>query len=406
MSFRGLKIVMSVIVAAAIAAIAQGNIDGGLGKPLFKNQLAFSPSRESGKTDVDILLSIPLSGLQFVKHRPVYRARFDVLIALYDGDALVSKLYRRDSIEVDSYSETNSARSVSPEPYSLESIEPREYRLSISIVDRESKETSSKSAQIVVPMFAVDSLPVFGSLILLEGDPLRPYIQDSYPLGDSIHFTTTIAVPKGLRPIVAFGIEGDDGLLFSDTIGAVDTTADLRLAAPIPPKPSSFRLFVVAEVEGRTLAKIEKRIALASGRYSHFASDKEELVEQLALIEDGSELRPIEKALRDEPERVDSLVELFWAKKDPTPNTELNELREEFYRRIAIANERFRGIKKGWRTDMGKVYILHGEPDDIDRHPFDMEHAAYEIWYYFDPRMTFFFEDRHGTGDYQLVGQE
>ena len=55
---------------------------------------------------------------------------------------------------------------------------------------------------------------------------------------------------------------------------------------------------------------------------------------------------------------------------------------------------------------MGGIFILYGEPDDIDKHPFDLGYTAYEIWYYFNPKMTFYFEDRHGIGNYELVRQE
>ncbi|MCK5833012.1 GWxTD domain-containing protein [bacterium] len=150
----------------------------------------------------------------------------------------------------------------------------------------------------------------------------------------------------------------------------------------------------------------KKDILVATLRYKNYAKDNEELVAQLSLIERGSELKSIRKALEDTPEIVDSLIELFWAVKDPTPNTKLNEFREEFYRRIAIANIRFRSSRTGWKSDRGRIYIIYGEPNDTESHPFDLDNRAYEIWYYYSPKRTFYFEDRWGDGTYELVRQE
>jgi GWxTD domain-containing protein len=65
----------------------------------------------------------------------------------------------------------------------------------------------------------------------------------------------------------------------------------------------------------------------------------------------------------------DNFVEAFWRRRDPTPDTEENEFKEEHYRRIAYADERFGAGVRGAKTDRGRVYILHGPPDSIDAHP-------------------------------------
>lgn len=64
-----------------------------------------------------------------------------------------------------------------------------------------------------------------------------------------------------------------------------------------------------------------------------------------------------------------SFVEQFWLRRDPTPDTEENEFKEEHYGRIAYANERFASGIPGWKTDRGMIYIKFGPPDEIDSHP-------------------------------------
>jgi GWxTD domain-containing protein len=68
-------------------------------------------------------------------------------------------------------------------------------------------------------------------------------------------------------------------------------------------------------------------------------------------------------------EAREQFIENFWLRRDPTPDTIENEFREEHYRRIAYANERFASGIPGWKTDRGRIYIVYGPPDEIDDHP-------------------------------------
>jgi GWxTD domain-containing protein len=73
------------------------------------------------------------------------------------------------------------------------------------------------------------------------------------------------------------------------------------------------------------------------------------------------------KLLSTDEER-DQFIEQFWLRRDPTPDTEENEFREEHYRRIQYANEHYAAGIPGWRTDRGRIYIVWGAPDEIESH--------------------------------------
>lgn len=62
-------------------------------------------------------------------------------------------------------------------------------------------------------------------------------------------------------------------------------------------------------------------------------------------------------------------IEQFWIRRDPSPDSILNENRNEHYRRIAYSNERFFSGRPGWMTDRGRIYITFGPPDQIESHP-------------------------------------
>jgi GWxTD domain-containing protein len=74
------------------------------------------------------------------------------------------------------------------------------------------------------------------------------------------------------------------------------------------------------------------------------------------------------KHLQTDEER-EQFVEQFWKRRDPTPDTEENEYKEELYRRIAYSNEHYASGIPGWKTDRGMIYIKYGPPDEIDSHP-------------------------------------
>ncbi len=82
----------------------------------------------------------------------------------------------------------------------------------------------------------------------------------------------------------------------------------------------------------------------------------------------SDEERKAFKQLSNDEER-DQFIEAFWQRRDPTPDTEENEFKEEHYRRIEYANEHFAAGIPGWKADRGRIYIMYGPADEIDSHP-------------------------------------
>src|SRR6185436_8513902 len=74
------------------------------------------------------------------------------------------------------------------------------------------------------------------------------------------------------------------------------------------------------------------------------------------------------KKLETDDER-ERFIEEFWRRRDPDPDTDENEYREEYYERIAYANEHFASGIPGWKTDRGRIWIMYGKPDETETHP-------------------------------------
>jgi len=91
------------------------------------------------------------------------------------------------------------------------------------------------------------------------------------------------------------------------------------------------------------------------------------LKEDAALIITPAEREAFEK-LKTNDER-EKFIAIFWSHRDPTPDTEENEYRDQHYERIAYANEHFASGVPGSMTDRGRIYIKFGKPDEIEAHP-------------------------------------
>ena len=106
----------------------------------------------------------------------------------------------------------------------------------------------------------------------------------------------------------------------------------------------------------------------------------------------------------------DLFIEGFWRHRDPTPETEKNEFRDEHYRRLAYANRHYRGQGlPGWKTDRGKVYIIFGEPQTQRSYLGTSSVYPAEVWSYqgisipgIPQEFDLLFFQRNGMGDFVL----
>jgi len=128
----------------------------------------------------------------------------------------------------------------------------------------------------------------------------------------------------------------------------------------------------------------------------------EDFYEEARLIMTGEE-RKIFNHLPDKESREEFIHE-FWKKRDPTPETEENEFKEEFYERIEYANERFKEGIAGWKTDRGRIYIHFGFPDKIEHMPMTNypDVRGYLLWVYYRYNFAVEFIDKRGDNSYEL----
>ena len=98
----------------------------------------------------------------------------------------------------------------------------------------------------------------------------------------------------------------------------------------------------------------------------------------------------------------------FWEVRDPTPGAEGNEFRDEFYRLLMYANERYSAQRvEGWETDRGNTLLRYGRPANVESNMYERGRNPYEIWKYNnipgEGQAEFIFADLDGFGDFELI---
>src|SRR5579863_1887683 len=143
-------------------------------------------------------------------------------------------------------------------------------------------------------------------------------------------------------------------------------------AAPAQPQPDQAKAQPAADQSGDPLKRPidEKRRKQNAKSYNKEIMSKEQknwLDKDVRWIITDDERKAFMQLSNNE-ER-DKFIEAFWDRRNPNPDSEDNEFKDEHYRRIEYANEHFAAGMPGWMTDRGRIYIIYGPPDEIDAHP-------------------------------------
>jgi GWxTD domain-containing protein len=173
------------------------------------------------------------------------------------------------------------------------------------------------------------------------------------------------------------------------------------------------------ETIAKPLTEKEKRKQEEKLRKELMGPYRKWLTEDVGYIITDEE-RQAFKRMETDDERQ-SFIENFWLRRDPSPDTAENEYKEEHYRRIAYANERFASGIPGWKADRGRIYITFGPPAEIESHPSGGSYQRpyeegggqtstfpFEIWRYryiegIGNDVMIEFVDKTMTGEYRMT---
>ncbi len=377
----------------------------------YAEPLVFYPY-DSAAGRLDLYIELPLENLQFKRNNASedFEAsiEYNVTIKNSNGEPVISQTYTQTLSTTKTEQKNITEKSAS----SLKNyyLAPGNYKLTFAFRDRNSNKEKSKEYDIKVRNPLTDNL-IFSDILLLSeytdspetGKEIVPLITSnvgmlgSFYLFYEIRYRGSDTITKNLK------------LNFYDDKGAAVFDTTVRCAI----KPGSSN--VVTKITNDKYYIGNYRVDITDGteilahklfyyRWSDMPvniRDLDKAIDQLMYIAESDDISFINKGKTKE-ERLRRFLK-FWKDKDPTPNTPKNELMNVYYSRVNTATERYTHFVEGWKTDMGMVYIILGNPSNIDRHPFESDSKPYEIWTYYDINRQFIFVDDTGFGDYRLI---
>ena len=156
---------------------------------------------------------------------------------------------------------------------------------------------------------------------------------------------------------------------------------------------------IILEQNGKS---VEKKVAFSTYKpgVSNFVYNIDIALKQMKYILTNEERLDLKGQSKKDKEQI---FYSLWKVRDPTPDTEYNELMEEYYGRIWYSNEHFDAWQPGWETDRGMIYVLFGPPDEVQRtSPSTSTSSLYQVWSYYKVSKQFVFKDQNGFGDFRL----
>lgn len=380
--------------------------------PRFFIDLASYESEDSGKSRIDVFIKVPYSNVQFLKSGNEYITKYTLTISLYDyeDELLILEKLWNEKITTQIFNQTSSHTSFNVS-YKSFNIAPGEYKFVCKLEDVESRKHAVYEQKIIIREYKDDielSDIVFVSRYVEteRGKKIVPNVANLVTSKDSsLSFFYEIYSKEPRVVKVAYSINNKEG----QPLFVINKDITLEKGKNEINETLNNIAFTVSDYR-LEVKLLDDQLQMFKGSGKKFYSkifgfpasvrDLDLAVKQMQFIASPSEINEIEEA-EDYFEKLKKYI-AYWKRVDPSPNTVENETLNEYYRRVEYANKFFKGYFKGWRSDMGMVYITLGAPDQVTRRPYQLDAKPYEIWEYYIVNRSFIFIDQTNFGDYRL----
>ena len=374
----------------------------------------------SDQVRLEVYYKIFNNHLSFVKKDDAFVADYEIQVkVLGKNKRQVSGNSISEKFTVSFYKET-----LSPVNFIINQLDlstpSGQYKLEVTLIDKNSQETSTSNFSLKIPDYREKNVTLSG-------------VEFAQEISDTALGTKFDKQDKKIIPKVERLFAGEDQKLWfyyeiyknkphpaelEITYEIIDflqrqihqETEKLQLEQPslrlvkslslenLSPNP--YTLLIRIKEKGGPNAYRKEDFQIEWSPAFYVKSDFKTALEHLRYVANEEEIKKLKKAPQEDQIKK---WEEFWKSKDPVPETPFNELKEQYYQRMKYANLHFKTYsKEGWKTDMGMVYIKYGRPDEVDRHPFDREEKAFQIWHYYELRRIFTFVHNFGNGEYEL----
>ena len=384
----------------------KGKVLGNIGR---YNLIEFSRACSKDSILVTAFVDIPFQSLQFIKKEKSFFASYDVSISLTSNkDKRIFRKMWSDSIITDDYIQTQS-RLRSKKHFTNFKVAKDKYIIDSELYDKDTRQKGSKKVKIdfskqkkrpslLEPIIVTNlegdwgfdegEFPITGKRITNVDDGLSLIVSGFVEDNPYILEMIMEGINEDNKVLIAEGV-GSDGFFYhkhsidKDALSSIGIDVGIRLT------------------QSKKKKEIQKKISLYKPGLSGFVDNAETSFQQMKYILTSDERK---NAKGKKGKELEQVFLSYWQKRDPTPETSINELMEEYYIRVNYVNEYFNmSWKEGWETDFGMIYILFGPPDEIQRSNVNSNNTSmYQVWYYNRINKQFVFKDQNGFGDFKL----
>lgn len=400
---------------------------------------------------LELYYSVYRDYLKFVPDGNTWKAEFSFEAGIWQGDSLLASDIWQSVTRIDSLTELNSSQKLFGLGYFA--VKPGNYLLKVRLRDENSQLQREKQLPITIESFDTGKLnlsdielatqihpDVEGKLFYKNGYQVIPNPDQFYGTGmpmlmfyteiynlarpgeaDSGHYSVQYRIIDGDGQVVrefparlkktpgesAVEVSGMNIISFHSGTYFFEIEAEDRFTGAMIAKRKKFFIYregdlAVSDSVMKQRAEQKFQAAMERIYKSMSVQTLDEEFDAANYIATREE-KEIYKTL-DVQGKQKFLME-FWRKRDKSPETPDNEFRDDYLKLVNTANKEFSGFKKGYKSDRGRVLLVYGVPDEIERFPLNMEHKEHHIWKYFSIQggVIFVFVDKQGFGNLELV---
>ena len=384
----------------------------------FIGSVGYFATARPDSTVALVALSMANRALSFLRGGDQYRGAYTVTLEVQRDSALVRRVEAREEVRVASFRETTRGDESLIFQQFL-ALAPGNYALRVTVRDEQTGRTGEHQTVLLVPSLAppalstpvavyearpraaLDSLPTLianprTTMVFGRDSLFQVYLEAYVPPGSPAASAATVPV--------ALLVRGERGAAWTDTVALPlrGRLASDVVTVPVSPLGIGLSALVARRLDASPSDTVRAPVMVSFGENIAVASF-DQMLDYLRYFGMGERIR----ALRDTPrEGQASAWAAFLRETDPVPGTPENEAIRDYFARLEVANERFRGEGlPGWLTDRGRVLIGLGEPDQIyEQGIADLsQRGRTMIWQYNRYRTQLVFVDQTGFGRWRLT---
>lgn len=390
----------------------------------------------------EIYLSVPRSGFTFVQRDTVWQADIQYEVAvIQDHETVFSKSWN-------THSYAGSRADVSPAQRLIDEmriqIRRGRYQVKVSVHDLNGSKVAQKAVDLEVEPFEHDALLLSDIQIAAEIKKSRSagkFYKNGYRVIPNPATVITGASPMLLTYFEIYNLTFPSDSTYSVTYRLLNAAGDTVKAYAPKAKPivgaslvevggintvtlATGKYFLDVAVRDKTTGKAISKKRAFYVYHRDAPPEKSAGSTQLSTILAFYDSKPEPELDREfdqakwiatdqerelytqlDPEGKRQFLARFWLRRDPRPETIFNEFREDYLNRVRYAAKHFGQFHPGWNTDRGRVLLVYGKPDEIERFPNTSDMRNYEIWHYYqlEGGVQFYFVPVSKFGDLELV---